>query len=51
MVDLDAVYPNYGLAQHKGYGTRFHLDCLSQYGPSSVHRFSFAPVKETTRLI
>jgi len=51
MVDLDAVYPNYGLAQHKGYGTRFHLDCLSQYGPSPVHRFSFAPVKETNRLI
>ena len=51
MVDLDVVYPNYGLAQHKGYGTRFHLDCLSQHGPSPVHRFSFAPVRETTRLI
>jgi ribonuclease HII len=51
MVDLDAVYPNYGLARHKGYGTRHHLDCLKQHGPSPIHRFSFAPVKETIRLI
>jgi ribonuclease HII len=51
MVDLDAVYPNYGLASHKGYCTRHHLDCLKQHGPSPIHRFSFAPVKETIRLI
>jgi ribonuclease HII len=51
MADLDAVYPNYGLARHKGYGTRHHLDCLNQYGPSPIHRFSFAPVRETIRLI
>lgn len=51
MVDYDALYPSYGLARHKGYSTRYHLDCLKQYGPSPIHRFSFAPVKETIRLI
>lgn len=51
MVELNKSYPNYGLAHHKGYGTKHHLDCLSQHGPSPIHRFSFAPVKETNRLI
>lgn len=51
MFELSESYPNYGLAQHKGYGTRYHLFCLNQYGPSPVHRFTFAPVKETMRLV
>lgn len=44
MVELDSVYPGYGLAQHKGYPTRQHLEALQQLGPSSIHRRSFAPV-------
>lgn len=46
MIELDRVYPGYGLARHKGYGTREHLDCLGRLGPSPVHRQSFKPVKD-----
>jgi ribonuclease HII len=46
MVELDAVYPDYGLASHKGYGTKEHLACLSRYGPCPLHRRSFQPVRE-----
>jgi len=45
MIELDSSYPGYGLAQHKGYGTREHLTCLHRLGPSPIHRYSFAPVK------
>jgi ribonuclease HII len=44
MTDLDIVYPGYGLARHKGYGTRQHLQCLCRLGPCAIHRRSFAPV-------
>jgi ribonuclease HII len=44
MTELDGVYPGYGLARHKGYGTRQHLQCLCQLGPCAIHRRSFAPV-------
>lgn len=44
MVRLDAEYPGYGFARHKGYGTREHLDALSRLGPTPAHRRSFAPV-------
>lgn len=47
MVELDKVYPGYGLANHKGYGTREHLVCLNRLGPCPVHRRTFHPVKET----
>ena len=46
MVELDSKYPGYGLAQHKGYPTRMHLDALQKLGVSVIHRCSFAPVKE-----
>jgi ribonuclease HII len=46
MVQLDRVYPGYGLAKHKGYGTREHLFYLHQRGPCPIHRHSFRPVKE-----
>lgn len=46
MVALDAVYPGYGFAQHKGYGTRTHLEALQSLGATPIHRRSFAPVKE-----
>lgn len=44
MIELDKTYPGYGLAQHKGYGTREHLLCLCRLGSSPVHRQSFQPV-------
>ena len=47
MRELDTQYPQYGFAQHKGYGTRKHLLALSKYGPiTGVHRCSFRPIKE-----
>ena len=45
MVRLDAVYPEYGLAGHKGYPTRAHLEALRIHGPSPVHRRSFKPCR------
>ncbi len=46
MVRLEAVYPGYGFARHKGYGTREHLDALLRLGPTPIHRRSFAPVAQ-----
>lgn len=45
MLALDALYPGYGLAQHKGYPTAMHLEALTRLGPSPIHRRSFAPVR------
>jgi acyl-CoA reductase-like NAD-dependent aldehyde dehydrogenase len=41
----DEVYPEYGLAHHKGYGTPEHLRVLEEYGPTPLHRLSFEPVR------
>jgi ribonuclease HII len=49
MRELDGIYPGYGLAQHKGYGTKGHLACLRRLGPSPVHRQSFKPVKDVVQ--
>lgn len=46
MCELDAVYPHYGFARHKGYGSPHHLCALSQYGPCELHRRSFRPVAQ-----
>jgi ribonuclease HII len=46
MEEWDAVYPHYGLARHKGYATPDHLEALRQHGPSPLHRYSFAPVRD-----
>lgn len=46
MVELDASYPQYGFAVHKGYGSATHLAALRRHGPSPVHRRSFAQVRE-----
>ena len=46
MVGFDKDYPGYGLARHKGYGTREHLECLLRLGPCPIHRQSFRPVRE-----
>jgi len=45
MVELDARYPGYGLASHKGYPSRKHLDALQELGVTPIHRRSFAPVR------
>lgn len=45
MTALDAEYPGYGLAGHKGYPTRAHLAALAELGVSPIHRRSFAPVR------
>jgi ribonuclease HII len=47
MEKWDTVYPQYGLARHKGYATPDHLEALRQHGPSPLHRHSFAPVRES----
>ncbi|MFH0822378.1 MAG: ribonuclease HII [Pseudomonadota bacterium] len=49
MRDLDALYPGYGFAVHKGYPTPAHKDAVSRYGPSPVHRRTFRGVKEHLR--
>jgi ribonuclease HII len=46
MEEWDAVYPQYGLARHKGYATADHLEALRQHGPTPLHRYSFAPVRD-----
>jgi ribonuclease HII len=51
MFELDEKQPNYGFAKHKGYGTKQHLEALSQYGLiKGVHRETFAPVKKLKHL-
>ncbi len=45
MERLDRVWPAYGFARHKGYGTAEHLAALSRLGPCPLHRFSFTPVR------
>jgi ribonuclease HII len=46
MCRIDADYPGYGFARHKGYGSPYHLDALARLGPCEHHRTSFAPVRE-----
>jgi ribonuclease HII len=45
MCEWDAVFPNYGLARHKGYSTPEHADALASHGLTPLHRLSFAPVR------
>jgi len=45
MIELDGLYPGYGLAKHKGYPTKYHLDALLILGVTPIHRRSFGPVK------
>ena len=39
--ELDRLYPQYGIAQHKVYGTKAHMEALREYGPSPIHRKQF----------
>ena len=46
MVAMDQTYPGYGLAGHKGYPTKAHIEALQRLGPTPEHRKSFGPVKK-----
>ena len=41
MEQYDALYPEYGFAKHKGYGTKAHIEALKEYGPCPIHRRTF----------
>ena len=49
LVSLDSVYPQFDFRANKGYPTKKHLRALVKYGPSPIHRFSFAPVLKNVR--
>jgi ribonuclease HII len=53
LIELEAQYPAYGFARHKGYGTRIHQAALQSIGPCAIHRTSFKPISAllTDRLI
>jgi ribonuclease HII len=50
MLVYDQKYPEYGFAQHKGYGTKQHFQKLAEHGPCPIHRRSFYPMKPVDRL-
>lgn len=50
LVALDAQYPGYGFAQHKGYPTKVHLQAIDRLGVLPIHRRSFGPVKQILRV-
>lgn len=51
MCDLDARYPGYGFARHKGYSTPEHFAALDRLGPCCEHRTSFAPVRQSSLIL
>lgn len=46
MCDMDTLYPGYGFAGHKGYGSASHLEAIRLLGPTAIHRLTFGGVKE-----
>ena len=46
MIEMDSKYPGYGLAKHKGYPTKVHMEALLELGVTEIHRRSFGPVKK-----
>jgi ribonuclease HII len=48
MREFELVYPGYGFAEHKGYGTPQHLAAIQALGPCPIHRRSFAPFRPVT---
>lgn len=51
MLMLDAHFPGYGFARHKGYGTKAHCEALARLGASAIHRRSFAPVGKVLSIV
>jgi ribonuclease HII len=47
LIEIDRLYPRYGFARNKGYGTPEHLAALARHGPCPAHRKSFGPVRQT----
>jgi ribonuclease HII len=45
MIEMDARYPGYGFARHKGYHAEIHVEALQTLGPCEIHRMGWAPVK------
>lgn len=50
MIEFDAIYPPYGFARHKGYGSKSHFQALMEHGPTPIHRRSFRPVRESEEI-
>ena len=46
ITQVDKLYPEYGFAKHKGYGTKDHLEAIAKYGPCPIHRMTFGGVRE-----
>lgn len=46
MREMDVLYPQYGFARHKGYGSAAHMQALLEHGPCPIHRRTFRPVRE-----
>ena len=46
IIEADKLYPEYGFAKHKGYGTKEHLEAIAKYGPCPIHRQTFGGVRE-----
>jgi len=46
MIELDGLYPGYGFARHKGYGTKQHQRAIAELGPAPVHRISWGPFRQ-----
>lgn len=46
IIEADRLYPEYGFAVHKGYGTKAHLEAIRKYGPCPIHRMTFGGVRE-----
>jgi len=49
MAELAVLYPDYGLENHKGYGTPEHARALTLHGPCPIHRRTFAPIRKYAR--
>lgn len=49
MIGYDALYPEYGFKDHKGYGTKKHLAAIDKYGATPIHRMSFGRLKHDTK--
>jgi ribonuclease HII len=49
MAEADDLYPGYGFAQHKGYGTKAHQQALERLGPCPIHRLSYKPVAKVLK--
>ena len=51
MLEMHEIYPEYCFDQHKGYGTKLHLETINRFGPCAIHRRTFSPVKEMVSMV